>query len=61
MGLKTVLVVGVAAIAIVAGGLYMSKEQKPAAVHLDAKLSTPLGVTFQKVKIGTVTMVAGAS
>ncbi len=61
MGLKTALIVGVAAVAVIAGGLYMSRDQKPAAVHLDARLSTPLGVTFQKVKVGTVTMVPGAS
>jgi predicted lipoprotein with Yx(FWY)xxD motif len=61
MGLKSALVVGVAVIAVVAGGFYFAKQPKPMAAHLDARLSTPLGVTFQKVKIGTVTMVPGAS
>ena len=61
MGLKSALIIGVAAVAIVAGGLYLTKTEKPAVAHLQARLSTPLGVTFQRVKVGTVTQVPGAS
>jgi predicted lipoprotein with Yx(FWY)xxD motif len=63
MGLKTALAVGVAAVVIVAGGAYMFKHQQAgsASAPIVARLSTPPGVTFQKVKVGKVTMIPGSS
>ena len=63
MGLKTALGIGVAAVVIVAGGAYMLKHQQmgTASAPIVARLSTPPGVTFQKVKVGKVTMIPGSS
>ncbi len=63
MGLKTALAVGVAAVVVVAGGVYMLKHQQmgSASAPIVARLSTPPGVTFQKVKVGKVTMIPGSS
>jgi predicted lipoprotein with Yx(FWY)xxD motif len=63
MGLKTALGIGVAAVVVVAGGAYMLKHQQmgTASAPIVARLSTPPGVTFQKVKIGKVTMIPGSS
>src|ERR1700744_1444255 len=63
MGLKTALGVGVAVI-VVAGGVYMLSQKQggmsPSA-PIEARGSTPLGVAFQKVKVGKVTMIPGSS
>ena len=63
MGLKTALGIGVAAVVIVAGGAYVLKHQQvgTASAPIVARLSTPPGVTFQKVKVGKVTMIPGSS
>src|SRR6202046_1289500 len=63
MGLKTALGIGVVAVVIVAGGAYMLKHQQTgtASAPIVARLSTPPGVTFQKVKVGKVTMIPGSS
>jgi predicted lipoprotein with Yx(FWY)xxD motif len=63
MGLKTALAVGVTAVVVVAGGAYMLKHQQAgsASAPIVARLSTPPGVTFQKVKVGKVTMIPGSS
>ncbi len=64
MGLKTALLVGVVGVAVVAGGIYMYAHQKGGGVSMSpivARQSTPLGITFQKVKVGTVTSIPGSS
>ncbi len=63
MGLKTALLVGVVGVAVVAGGLFIVQHQKGGATSapIVARQSTPPGVTFQKVKIGTVTAIPGSS
>jgi predicted lipoprotein with Yx(FWY)xxD motif len=63
MGLKTALGIGVVAVVVVAGGAYMLKHQRmgAASAPIVARLSTPPGVTFQKVKVGKVTMIPGSS
>ncbi len=62
MGLKTVLTIGVVAVVVVGGGYYFANQHKTTASSpIVAKLSTPPGVTFQKVKVGTVTMIPGSS
>jgi predicted lipoprotein with Yx(FWY)xxD motif len=62
MGLKSALTVGIAVVAVIAGGAYFYKGEKAhSSAHIDAHLATPAGVTFQRVKVGTVTMVPGAS
>jgi len=62
MGLKAALGIGVAVI-VVAGGVYMlsQKQTGSASAPIEARLSTPAGVTFQKVKVGKVTMIPGSS
>src|SRR5215469_4195615 len=62
MGLKTALGIGVAVI-VVAGGAYVlsQKQGGSASAPIEARLSTPPGVTFQKVKVGKVTMIPGSS
>src|ERR1700761_434577 len=62
MGLKTALGIGVAVI-VVAGGAYMLSQKKTgsASAPIEARLSTPVGVTFQKVKVGKGTMIPGSS
>jgi len=63
MGLKTALGIGVAVI-VVAGGAYMLSQKHGGmsqSAPIEARMSTPLGVTFQKVKVGKVTMIPGSS
>jgi predicted lipoprotein with Yx(FWY)xxD motif len=55
-------VLGVVAVAVIAGGAYwLSTGSKPQMLPLEAVRATPPGITLQKVKIGTVTMVPGSS
>jgi predicted lipoprotein with Yx(FWY)xxD motif len=61
MGMKTNLVLGVAAVAVIAGGAYWLTQHKEMGGHAEAMLSTPPGITFQKVKVGRVVYVPGAS
>jgi predicted lipoprotein with Yx(FWY)xxD motif len=62
MGLKTALAIGVVAVVVVGGGLYLVNQHKATVSSpIVARLSTPPGVTFQKVKVGTVTAIPGSS
>jgi predicted lipoprotein with Yx(FWY)xxD motif len=62
MGARTKIAVGVLAVVAVAAGAYLLTMRHPAdQPKLEAVLSTPPGVTFQWVKVGKVTEVAGAS
>jgi predicted lipoprotein with Yx(FWY)xxD motif len=64
MGLKTALLVGVVGVAVVAGGIYVYNQKHGGGAKMspiEARLSTPMGITFQKVKVGTVTAIPGSS
>jgi hypothetical protein len=64
MELKTALLVGVVGVAVVAGGMYVYNQKNGGSAKMspiEARLSTPLGITFQKVKVGTVTSIPGSS
>jgi predicted lipoprotein with Yx(FWY)xxD motif len=63
MELKTALGAGIVGLAVVAGGVYLLNQHKATETSspIVARLSTPPGITFQKVKIGKVTMIPGSS
>ena len=56
------LVLGVVAVAAIGAGVYFFGQQKTGgSTKMEAVLSTPPGITFQKVKVGRVVYVPGAS
>ncbi len=60
--MKTSIALGVIGVAIVAGAAYwFTQGSVQASKPVEAVLATPPGITLQKVKIGTVTMVPGSS
>ena len=62
MELKTALGIGAVALVVAAGGVYLLNQQKASGMSpIVARTSTPLGITFQKVKVGKVTMIPGSS
>lgn len=60
MSMATNVSLGVVAVAAIAAGAYVLTQHKGMG-HSEAVLSTPPGVTFQKVKVGKVVYVPGAS
>ena len=64
MNVKSSIALGVVVVAIIAGAGYWFSQHKSGgggSHPIEAVLSTPPGVTFQWVKVGKVTEVAGAS
>jgi predicted lipoprotein with Yx(FWY)xxD motif len=61
MGVKSWIALGVAGLAAVAGVYWFSQHDSESPPLPAALLSTPPGITFQSVKVGSVVEVAGAS